>query len=44
MPGLSPTMEKGKILKWNYKAGDLVKTGDFICEIETDKSALGFEM
>lgn len=44
MPALSPTMESGKIQKWNYNIGDEVVVGDVLAEIETDKSTVGFEM
>ena len=38
MPALSPTMEEGTLTKWHVKAGDTVKAGDVIAEIETDKA------
>lgn len=44
MPSLSPTMKDGKIIKWNVKVGDKVAAGDCIAEIQTDKSAVGFEV
>jgi pyruvate/2-oxoglutarate dehydrogenase complex dihydrolipoamide acyltransferase (E2) component len=44
MPALSPTMKEGKILKWHKKAGDKVVPGDIICDIETDKATLGYEV
>jgi pyruvate dehydrogenase E2 component (dihydrolipoamide acetyltransferase) len=40
MPKLSPTMEEGTIAKWHKKVGDLVKAGDVIFEIVTDKSTV----
>ena len=43
MPALSPTMSEGNILVWSKKEGDLVKPGDVICEIQTDKATMGFE-
>jgi len=43
MPALSPTMEEGKISKWLVKEGDTVKSGDILCEIETDKATMEFE-
>jgi pyruvate dehydrogenase E1 component beta subunit len=43
MPALSPTMEEGTLAKWNVKAGDRVKSGDVIAEIETDKATMEFE-
>jgi len=44
MPALSPTMEQGNIIKWHVKEGDKVGPGDNVCDIETDKATLGFEM
>lgn len=44
MPALSPTMKEGKILKWLKKEGDQVEPGDVICEVETDKATVGFEV
>lgn len=44
MPLLSPTMAEGKIQKWNFKEGDKLNEGDVLCEIETDKSSVGFEV
>ena len=35
---------QGNIVKWNFKEGDKVDVGDQICDIETDKATLGFEM
>ncbi len=43
MPALSPTMEEGGIAKWFIKPGDMVKAGDIIAEIETDKAIIEFE-
>ncbi|MGD9812771.1 MAG: pyruvate dehydrogenase complex E1 component subunit beta [Sphingobium sp.] len=43
MPALSPTMEEGTLAKWLVKAGDEVKSGDIIAEIETDKATMEFE-
>src|SRR6478752_5401231 len=43
MPALSPTMEKGKLSKWLKKEGDVVKTGDVLAEIETDKATMELE-
>ena len=43
LPALSPTMEEGKIAKWNVKEGDTVKSGDVLAEIETDKATMEFE-
>src|SRR3981189_1471806 len=43
MPALSPTMEEGKLAKWHVKEGDVVKAGDILAEIETDKATMEFE-
>ena len=40
---LSPTMEEGTIVKWNKKEGDVVKVGDVMAEIETDKANMEME-
>ena len=43
MPALSPTMEEGALAKWHVKAGDVVRSGDVIAEIETDKATMEVE-
>lgn len=43
MPALSPTMEDGTLAKWLVKAGDSVKAGDLLAEIDTDKATMEFE-
>ena len=43
MPALSPTMEEGKLSKWLIKEGEIIKPGDIIAEIETDKAVMEFE-
>ena len=43
MPALSPTMEEGTLAKWLVKAGDTVKAGQILAEIETDKAIMEFE-
>ena len=40
MEALSPTMEEGRLVKWNKKEGDTVKTGDTLAEVETDKAVM----
>ncbi len=40
MPKLSPTMEEGTITKWRKKTGDLVKAGDILFEVATDKATV----
>ena len=44
MPKLSDTMSEGVIAKWNVKEGDVVKTGDIIAEVETDKATMDVEV
>jgi pyruvate dehydrogenase E1 component beta subunit len=43
MPALSPTMEEGKLAKWLVAEGKMVKPGDVIAEIETDKATMEVE-
>lgn len=43
MPQLSDTMHSGKIIVWNKKIGDVVKRGDILAEVETDKANLEIE-
>ncbi|MDY0874393.1 pyruvate dehydrogenase complex E1 component subunit beta [Dongia rigui] len=43
MPALSPTMTEGKLAKWLKNAGDAVKPGDILAEIETDKATMEVE-
>lgn len=44
MPSLSPTMTEGTIVRWLKKEGDTVSPGDVLCEIQTDKAVVGFEV
>jgi pyruvate dehydrogenase E2 component (dihydrolipoamide acetyltransferase) len=43
MPALSPTMTEGNLAKWTKKEGDMVKPGEVIAEIETDKATMEVE-
>ncbi|MCA3554898.1 pyruvate dehydrogenase complex E1 component subunit beta [Aestuariivirga sp.] len=43
MPALSPTMEEGKLARWLKNVGDMVKPGDVLAEIETDKATMEVE-
>jgi pyruvate dehydrogenase E2 component (dihydrolipoamide acetyltransferase) len=43
MLALSPTMETGVITKWLKAEGDPVKSGDLLCEVETDKAVMEYE-
>ena len=40
MEALSPTMEEGRVVKWHKRDGDVVKTGDTLAEVETDKAVM----
>ncbi|MEP3889691.1 MAG: pyruvate dehydrogenase complex dihydrolipoamide acetyltransferase [Hellea sp.] len=43
MPALSPTMEEGTLSKWLITEGDVVRSGDIMAEIETDKATMEVE-
>jgi pyruvate dehydrogenase E2 component (dihydrolipoamide acetyltransferase) len=43
MPKLSDTMEEGTIVEWKKKSGDVVKKGDVIAEVESDKATFDLE-
>jgi pyruvate dehydrogenase E2 component (dihydrolipoamide acetyltransferase) len=43
MPRLSDTMEAGVIASWHKNIGDVVKKGDVLAEIETDKATMELE-
>jgi pyruvate dehydrogenase E2 component (dihydrolipoamide acetyltransferase) len=43
MPKMSDTMVEGVIAKWLKKTGDVVKSGDIIAEVETDKATMELE-
>lgn len=43
MPKMSDTMEEGVIAAWLKQEGDLVKTGDILAEVETDKATMELE-
>ncbi len=40
MEALSPTMEEGRLVKWTKNEGDVVKSGDVLAEVETDKAIM----
>src|SRR5438132_2925576 len=40
MEALSPTMEEGRLVKWNKNEGDAVKSGETLAEVETDKAIM----
>ena len=43
MPRLSDTMTEGVIADWHKKVGDMVKKGDVLADIETDKATMELE-
>ena len=43
MPALSPTMTEGNLIKWHKKEGDVIKSGELLAEIETDKATMEVE-
>jgi pyruvate/2-oxoglutarate dehydrogenase complex dihydrolipoamide acyltransferase (E2) component len=43
MPKLSDTMIEGIIAAWHKKIGDVIKKGDLLVEIETDKATMEVE-
>ncbi len=40
MEALSPTMEEGRLVEWKKQEGDVVKAGDVLAEVETDKAVM----
>lgn len=44
MPALSPTMESGTLAAWRKKEGEMLNPGDVLCEVETDKATVDYEM
>ena len=43
MPKMSDTMTEGVIAAWHKKVGDVIKSGDIIAEVETDKATMDME-
>lgn len=43
MPKMSDTMTEGVVVKWHKNIGDMIKNGDLVAEIETDKATMEFE-
>jgi pyruvate dehydrogenase E2 component (dihydrolipoamide acetyltransferase) len=43
MPKLSDTMSVGTLVKWLKNEGDVVKAGDMLAEVETDKATMELE-
>lgn len=44
LPSLSPTMASGAVAEWLVKPGEAFAAGEAICEIETDKAAVGLDV
>ncbi|KAF4320770.1 hypothetical protein BBO99_00003584 [Phytophthora kernoviae] len=44
MPSLSPTMETGSLSSWLKKEGEEISAGDVLCQVETDKAVVDYEM
>ncbi len=43
MPALEMAQETGKLVSWKKKAGDQVKKGEMLLEVETDKAVVEIE-
>jgi pyruvate dehydrogenase E2 component (dihydrolipoamide acetyltransferase) len=43
MPQAGQSMEEGTLIKWRVAVGDVIKKGDIIFEIETDKATMEVE-
>jgi pyruvate dehydrogenase E2 component (dihydrolipoamide acetyltransferase) len=43
MPRLSDTMEEGTILRWLKRDGEMLRRGEELVEIETDKATMSYE-
>lgn len=43
LPKMSDTMEEGVIVSWQVKVGDVLKPGDILAEVETDKATMDLE-
>ncbi|HOX17826.1 MAG TPA: dihydrolipoamide acetyltransferase family protein [Spirochaetales bacterium] len=43
MMALSPTMEEGVLARWRVAEGEAFKTGQALCEVETDKATMDYE-
>jgi pyruvate dehydrogenase E2 component (dihydrolipoamide acetyltransferase) len=44
MPSLGADMEHGRIVEWKVSAGDVVRAGDIVATVETDKGAIDIEV
>ncbi len=43
MPQLSDTMSEGTLVKWHKAEGDVVKAGEELADVETDKAVMPME-
>lgn len=43
MPALSPTMTQGFLIRWHKNIGDVLKPGDLLMDVETDKAMMEVE-
>ncbi len=43
MPRMSDTMTEGVLVAWHKKIGDVIKAGDLLAEVETDKATMELE-
>lgn len=44
MPSLGADMDKGTLIQWHVKPGDMVKRGDIIADVETEKGIIEAEI
>ncbi|HYB41000.1 MAG TPA: biotin/lipoyl-containing protein, partial [Candidatus Methylomirabilis sp.] len=43
MPILTADMSVGTLVRWRKKPGDLIRRGDIVAEVETDKGLIDIE-
>jgi len=43
MPNLGYDMESGRIATWSRQIGDVIRRGDVLAEVETDKATVDME-
>lgn len=44
MPSLGPDMEAGTLVEWKVKPGDVVKKGDIVAIVDTEKASIEIEV